>query len=93
MAFIDTLVSDKQARVVLVDRNHQPGGHWTTACPFVRLHQPSALYGVDSLNLASDTIDQVLKRSSRTQARRLDALLARYGGDHDRLAILYHQAI
>jgi len=63
MAFIDTLVSDKQARVVLVDRNHQPGGHWTTAYPFVRLHQPSALYGVDSLNLAGDTIDQVLKRS------------------------------
>lgn len=69
MAFIDTLVSDKQARVVLVDRNHQPGGHWTTACPFVRLHQPSALYGVDSPNLASDTIDQVLKRAVRGRRR------------------------
>jgi cation diffusion facilitator CzcD-associated flavoprotein CzcO len=34
MAFIDTLVSETQARVVLVDRNHQPGGHWTTAYPF-----------------------------------------------------------
>ncbi len=27
------------------------------------------------------------------QARRLEALLDRYGGDHDRLAILYHQAM
>jgi cation diffusion facilitator CzcD-associated flavoprotein CzcO len=40
MAFLDTLLCETQARVVLVDRNHQPGGHWTTAYPFVRLHQP-----------------------------------------------------
>ena len=59
MAFIDTLVSETEARVVLVDRYHQPGGHWTTAYPFVRLHQPSAFYGVNSLNLGSDTIEQV----------------------------------
>ncbi len=32
----------------IVDRNDQPGGHWTTAYPFVRLHQPSAYYGVNS---------------------------------------------
>jgi NAD(P)-binding Rossmann-like domain len=59
MAFIDTLVSETEARVVLVDRNHQPGGHWTAAYPFVRLHQPSAFYGVNSLSLGRDTIDQV----------------------------------
>ena len=59
MAFIGTLVSEMEARVVLVDRDHQPGGHWTTAYPFVRLHQPSAFYGVNSLNLGSDTIDRV----------------------------------
>jgi len=59
MAFTDTLVSETDARVVLVDRNHQPGGHWTTAYPFVRLHQPSAFYGVNSLCLGSDAIDQV----------------------------------
>ena len=41
----------------MVDRNDQPGGHWTTAYPFVRLHQPSAYYGVNSRNLGSDTID------------------------------------
>ncbi len=59
MAFLDTLISETQARVVLVDRNHQPGGHWTTAYPFVRLHQPSAFYGVNSLPLGTDALDQV----------------------------------
>jgi hypothetical protein len=57
MAFTDTLVSDSEASVVVVDRGHQPGGHWNTAYPFVRLHQPSAFYGVNSRNLGSDTID------------------------------------
>lgn len=60
MAFTDTLLSEtseSQARVVLVDRNHQPGGHWTVAYPFVRLHQPSAFYGVNSLPLGSGAID------------------------------------
>lgn len=62
MAFIDALVAEAsaaQARVVVVDRNHAPGGHWTMAYPFVRLHQPSAFYGVNSLPLGGDAIDQV----------------------------------
>ncbi len=58
MAFVDTLVSETTATVAIVDRNHQPGGHWTTAYPFVRLHQPSAYYGVNSRTLGSDTIDR-----------------------------------
>ena len=58
MAFIDTLVSETEASVVVVDRNDAPGGHWTTAYPFVRLHQPSVFYGVNSLRLGRDTIDQ-----------------------------------
>ena len=57
LAFMDTLVSETDATVVVVDRNDQPGGHWTTAYPFVRLHQPSAYYGVNSRRLGSDTID------------------------------------
>lgn len=59
MAFIDTLVAETEARVVVVDRHHAPGGHWTMAYPFVRLHQPSAFYGVNSSRLGGDTIDQV----------------------------------
>jgi hypothetical protein len=57
LAFTDTLVAESDATVVVVDRNDQPGGHWTTAYPFVRLHQPSAYYGVNSRGLGSDTID------------------------------------
>jgi NAD(P)-binding Rossmann-like domain len=57
LAFTDTLVAETDATVVVVDRNDQPGGHWTMAYPFVRLHQPSAYYGVNSRVLGSDTID------------------------------------
>jgi hypothetical protein len=59
MAFTDTLVSETDAQVVIVDRGHSPGGHWNRAYPFVRLHQPSAYYGVNSRGLGSDTIDQL----------------------------------
>lgn len=57
MAFVDTLVGETDAHVVMVDRHHAPGGHWNTAYPFVRLHQPSAYYGVNSRPLGSDSID------------------------------------
>ena len=42
----------------MVDRRQAPGGHWLEAYPFVRLHQPSAYYGVNSLALGSETIDR-----------------------------------
>jgi hypothetical protein len=56
--FVDSLIRDSDAEVVLVDRRHQPGGHWNDAYPFVRLHMPSANYGVDSRALGGDTIDE-----------------------------------
>jgi hypothetical protein len=59
MAFVDTLVTDTKATVVMVDRYSRPGGHWTIAYPFVRLHQPSAFYGVNSRPLGDNKIDQV----------------------------------
>ena len=58
MAFTDVLMTETQAKVVMVDRYHQPGGHWNIAYPYVRLHQPSAFYGVNSRPLGTDTIDQ-----------------------------------
>jgi hypothetical protein len=58
MAFVDALISDSDADVVMVDRRHAPGGHWNDAYPFVRLHQPAAYYGVNSLPLGSETIDR-----------------------------------
>ena len=59
MAFADTIATESDASLVIVDRYHQPGGHWNTAYPYVRLHQPSAFYGVNSRKLGSDTIDRV----------------------------------
>ena len=58
MAFTDTLIARSDADVILVDRRHRPGGHWNDDYPFVRLHQPSAFYGVDSTPLGSDRIDE-----------------------------------
>lgn len=57
MAFTDTLLTETEARIAIVDRHHQPGGHWNQAYPFVRLHQPSSFYGVNSRPLGNNTID------------------------------------
>lgn len=57
MAFTDSLIAEADADVVMVDRRHSPGGHWNDDYPFVRLHQPSALYGVVSRPLGNDRID------------------------------------
>ena len=59
MAFADTLLTDTDARIVMVDRRDRPGGHWNDAYPFVRLHQPSAYYGVNSRELSQGTRDKV----------------------------------
>jgi hypothetical protein len=58
MAFTDSLITQSDATVVLVDRHHAPGGHWLHAYPFVRLHQPSSFYGVASRVLGADAIDE-----------------------------------
>ncbi len=58
MAFTDVLMTETDATVAIVDAHHAPGGHWNDAYPFVRLHQPSAFYGVNSRSLGSDTIDR-----------------------------------
>ena len=58
MAFADALIADSDSTVVLADRRHAPGGHWNDAYPFVRLHQPSAFYGVNSLPLGHERIDE-----------------------------------
>lgn len=57
MAFTDALLTHSDATVTIVDRRHAPGGHWVDAYPYVRLHQPSCFYGVDSVPLGNDTIE------------------------------------
>ena len=58
MAFGDSMLAESDSELVLVDRRHRPGGHWNDAYPFVRLHQPSAYYGVNSRVLGNDSISQ-----------------------------------
>lgn len=57
LAFADTLLSESDARITIVDRHGKPGGHWNDAYSFVTLHQPSAFYGVNSLPLGSGQKD------------------------------------
>lgn len=57
IAFADALLDESGARILIVDRHHRPGGHWNDAYPFVRLHQPSVFYGVNSRELGSGRKD------------------------------------
>lgn len=57
MAFTDALLTHSDATITIVDRRHAPGGHWVDAYPYVRLHQPSTFYGVDSVPLGQDALD------------------------------------
>lgn len=58
MAFVDALIDESDADVVMIERRHRPGGHWLDAYPFVRLHQPSKAYGVNSTPLGLDRIER-----------------------------------
>jgi hypothetical protein len=58
MAFADgILTEDPTARLIMVDRRPNPGGHWNDAYPFVRLHQPAAFYGLGSTHLGQGGSD------------------------------------
>ncbi|HVP66186.1 MAG TPA: FAD-dependent oxidoreductase [Anaeromyxobacteraceae bacterium] len=57
MAFADTLVTESEAQVLMVDRRVGSGGHWNDAYAFVRLHQPSMYYGVNSMPLCCGTVE------------------------------------
>jgi hypothetical protein len=58
LAFADELFTRTDAHITLVDRRHAPGGHWNDSYSFVRLHQPSIFYGVESKELAEYHIDE-----------------------------------
>ena len=59
MAFVDVLLSETDADIVIVDKYAKPGGHWNLAYPFVTLHQPSQFYGVSSKELSRGELDKV----------------------------------
>jgi hypothetical protein len=57
LSFADSLLQESDAHITIVDKHAQPGGHWNDAYPFVALHQPSAFYGVNSLELGTGRKD------------------------------------
>ncbi len=58
LAFADTLLDeDADCHITIVDKHAAPGGHWNDAYSFVTLHQPSATYGVNSMELCPDVVD------------------------------------
>jgi hypothetical protein len=59
LAFADSLVTEADVDVTLIDRRTAPGGHWLDAYSFVCLHTPSAYYGVNSLPLGEDRVDRI----------------------------------
>ena len=58
MAFADTLITETDANIIIIDRYAKPGGHWNVAYPFVTLHQPSQFYGVSSKELSNGQKDE-----------------------------------
>ncbi len=78
MAFLDVLVSHSDATAVVVDCHNAPGGHWNDAYPFVRLHQPSAYYGVCSKALGKDDLDPDPLNQGMLERANAGELLAYY---------------
>jgi hypothetical protein len=58
MSFVDVILAESDATVIMVDRRAHPGGHWNDAYSFVRLHQPSGFYGVNSTELGRGRKDE-----------------------------------
>lgn len=85
MAFTDALLEHSQASVAIVDRRHAPGGHWIDAYPYVRLHQPSAFYGVSSVRLGRDALDATGTNAGYYELAGADEIRAYFGQVmHDR---------
>eukprot|EP00392_Amoebophrya_sp_AT5.2_P009794 g9822.t1 len=90
LAFIDTLITlnevdekiTKDAPIVLIDRHDAPGGHWNDAYEFVRLHNPSLVYGVSSKQLEGSWLTQNLLKLRLPTAHRATKheILAYYSG-------------
>jgi len=52
LAFIDTLLTEMPStKIILVDKNVAPGGHWVHDYDYITLHHPSIVYGLSSKQL------------------------------------------
>ncbi|MEQ8404575.1 MAG: NAD(P)/FAD-dependent oxidoreductase [Oceanicaulis sp.] len=57
LAFADEMVTRTDRTMVICDTRAAPGGHWNDAYSFVKLHQPSIFYGVESTPLGRDRVE------------------------------------
>mmetsp|Transcript_14028 Transcript_14028/g.32613 ORF Transcript_14028/g.32613 Transcript_14028/m.32613 type:complete len:595 (-) Transcript_14028:714-2498(-) len=79
MSFVDTMLTEHPTvSIALVDRNSRPGGHWTKAYPYVRLHQYSCNYGVNSTPLGSNRDRKGNERFDVTDRASKDEILEYY---------------
>jgi hypothetical protein len=78
MAITDELLAHSGASITIVDRRHAPGGHWIDAYPYVRLHQPSAFYGVSSVPMGVDALDVVGTNAGYYELAGADEIRAYY---------------
>ncbi len=80
LAFADEIFHlSPKAKITIVDRRSQVGGHWVDAYPFVRLHQPAAFYGVNSKKLGNDTADLSSKSEILTYYKQVQSKLENSG--------------
>jgi len=76
LAFVDALLDESDATVILLDRRPAVGGHWRDAYPFVRLHSPSAQYGVNSRPLGGGGLEPDGPNAGLMEMAGRDAILA-----------------
>lgn len=63
MSFIDTMLTQvPTSKIVLVDKRNAPGGHWVDAYGYVKLHQPSIVYGIESKQLEGNWLKLLMTR-------------------------------
>jgi hypothetical protein len=79
MGFADVMAAKTDAEILIVDKRHHPAGHWNDAYPFVRLHQPAAVFGVDSTRLLDDKIDDSGPNKGFYQLASAPEIVAYYG--------------
>lgn len=80
LAFADTLIDeDPDCHITLVDKHAKPGGHWNDAYSFVSLHQPSATYGVNSMEMCPDKVDTEGHNAGMYPLAKHAEILAYYG--------------
>jgi len=63
LTFVDTLLTElPETKIILVDKKGVPGGHWVDAYGYVKLHQPSVVYGIASKQLEGNWLKVMLTR-------------------------------